>query len=446
MGFGSELARRIALVLLLAAGTASVSARQPGVEAASYPEAARALLARGILTGTTDGDLELTRHVTRAELLTVLHRTAGAPAASRQCFEDVAPEAWYAEAVCWGAATGVTTGYPDGSFRPERDVGLAEALAALLRVRGIEFTAPASPWHAPVLAYAERAGLSTASVAAAPLSRDDLVMLLFQDLRRQARLDGAALPSSGCGVPPEPPPETLLVGGRERSLIVEMPPDYDPDTPRPLIVAFHGRTSPNHQVQRYYRLEPYDSDALFVYPSAIASEGGFRWDDPGDGGDDLRDYELFDAILDRLASGYCLDLDRVFVVGHSLGASFATSLACARGDRIRAVAALGGGVQASGCSGNVAAMILHNPDDRLVPVSEGERARDLFVALNDLEAESVATEPALLGCRRHPPLDTMFPVLWCPHDFDTTSGGRYYPHNWPAPAGAAIMEFFERLP
>jgi hypothetical protein len=37
-------------------------------------------------------------------------------------------------------------------------------------------------------------------------------------------------------------------------------------------------------------------------------------------------------------------------------------------------------------------------------------------------------------------------VVWCPHGRDRTRSGRYYPHHWPAGAGAAMMQFFTSLP
>ena len=134
------------------------------------------------------------------------------------------------------------------------------------------------------------------------------------------------------------------------------------------------------------------------------------------------------------------------MVGHSLGASFVNSLACARGDLIRGVGSVAGGVQRSHCRGSVAALVLHNPADKLVQFSEGERARDALVAQNG--QDEAAAEPAEVGpfeCERFAAHDPANPVLWCPHHQDQTSRGRYYPHQWPSGTGEAIMDFFETL-
>jgi len=79
----------------------------------------------------------------------------------------------------------------------------------------------------------------------------------------------------------------------------------------------------------------------------------------------LRDFAFFDAIVKFFGEEYCIDMDRIFVVGHSLGAWFTNSLACARGDVIRAIGSVGGGTTINDCSGPVAAIVMHHPEDAL---------------------------------------------------------------------------------
>jgi polyhydroxybutyrate depolymerase len=140
----------------------------------------------------------------------------------------------------------------------------------------------------------------------------------------------------------------------------------------------------------------------------------------------------------------------VFVVGHSLGASFANDVACHSGVRVRAVASVAGGVSGGPCMAGTAALILHHPDDPLVPISEGERVRDAFLIASDLSASEAgpAEEPALarLGCVRSGDPAAAHPVVWCAHDDATAPGGRHDPHTWPDGAAAAIATFFAGLP
>lgn len=275
-----------------------------------------------------------------------------------------------------------------------------------------------------------------------------MTFLAMATTANAAASPGASL-SPGCAAqPPAQPPMTLHVDGRERSLIVALPQDFDPEAAHDLIVAFHGRTNSNAEVRGYYDLERYaQKPTIFVYPSGLPASGTTRsWSDPGDTPDKLRDYALFDAIVATFARLYCLDLDRVLAVGHSLGAWFVNSLGCARADRLRAIATLGGGISASDCHGHLAVFLAHNPEDRLVAFQRGETARDLFLRLNGLRGPPRPTAPETLACLAYGAADDRNPIVWCPHPVSITWRGRYYPHQWPRGTGAVIMSFLSGLP
>lgn len=221
--------------------------------------------------------------------------------------------------------------------------------------------------------------------------------------------------------------------------------------PRDLVLAFHGRTNDAAQAQRYFGLDAALPGAIVVYPRALrAAPGTFAWAAPGDPPDRQRDFALVDALIDAFGDAYCVDLDRVFVVGHSLGGYFANDVACRRGDRIRAVASVAGGLQGDRCVGGAAALLVHHPDDRQVRVSEGARARDAFRSANGLgavPAVAIADGPlARLRCARYGDAGTADPVVWCTRDDATTPPGGYDPHTWPLGAAAAIGAFFASLP
>jgi polyhydroxybutyrate depolymerase len=253
-------------------------------------------------------------------------------------------------------------------------------------------------------------------------------------------------PSSGCGAPPPQwPPEVFQVDGRERPAIVVLPEEYRADLPHALIFAFHGRTSPNAQARRYFGLEDAaDRPAIYVYPAALRDQTGrFTWADPGDRPDALRDFALFDQMFEQITAAYCIDLDAVYAVGHSLGASFANSLACARADRVRAVASFAGGIMPSECSGEVAGLLLHNPRDQAVPVSEGERARDVLLGGEVAPDTPLRRSIGPFECQLYH--DREYPLFWCLHGQDVTAPGRFYPHQWPEGAAEGIFEFFDML-
>lgn len=139
------------------------------------------------------------------------------------------------------------------------------------------------------------------------------------DLPRSARL------SLGCDAPTfSPLPDRLLVDGRERTLLVTAP--RAAATPHDIVIAFHGRTNDAARARDYFGLDDALPQAVIVYPRALpAGPGSFAWSDPGDGVDAQRDVALVEAIVTAVGAARCVDLDRVFVVGHSLGAYFANS-------------------------------------------------------------------------------------------------------------------------
>ncbi len=272
-----------------------------------------------------------------------------------------------------------------------------------------------------------------------------LLLVLTVAVGAFAGVAQAAQPSAGCGKPPGALPAHYEVAGRAREAIVAVPSDYDFHKPHALVVAFHGRTSSNDRVQSYFDLEDVARQpTVYVYPAGLQDRsGGFTWSDPGDSAGSLRDFAFFDQILDRVGSTYCLDLDAVFVVGHSLGASFANSLACARADRIRGVASVAGGISPSDCRREVAVLLMHNPADKAVPISEGVRARQVLLG-NPLELQARMRERlGSFDCDQYRAGED--PLVWCPYHQSLTRRGSYYPHQWPRGANELIMGFFAAL-
>lgn len=417
-----------------------------------YPEAIRYLSDHRIVGGYPDGTFQPHRIVNRAELIALTMRAANLPQSTRAlaCFRDVPSSSWFAADVCNARARGIINGYEDATFRPAQTVRYAEALKIVLTALDFEIQSEgAGAWYEPYVMFAASNQLPVELEPTDLLTREVMAGLIYQAMRLKD-VSLPALPaivaspsmetrlSAGCGqAAPASPPLRLAVGGRERNLISYIPWNYAPETPRRLIVAFHGRTNSNLQVRNYYELEAYAPDAIIVYPAGLNQGRAFTWSGA--------DYPFFDAILEEFSGRYCIDLSRVYVVGHSLGAWFANSVACARGDRVRAVASLGGGVDPSTCTGQVAAMVLHNPKDRLVSFHEGEAARDLFLSVSGLSGPAQAVGPQGFNCMRYGTPEVLNPVVWCPHEQDYFNG-RYYPHNWPEDTAGAIVDFFESLP
>ena len=89
--------------------------------AAPYRKAVAWAVEKGITTGFTDGTFRPNDSVTRAQFVTFLWRYENKPATSGSIagFTDAASISGpYQQAVAWAVEKGITTGYNDGSFRP----------------------------------------------------------------------------------------------------------------------------------------------------------------------------------------------------------------------------------------------------------------------------------------------------------------------------------------
>lgn len=127
----------LAVAMLL---PATASAAFPDVDAAhENGRAIEYLQEKGIMTGYPNGTFGPDRHLSRAELMKILvESSVGTPLPSyaRQCFPDIEVDSWYAAYVCYAKDQGWVSGYPDGTFRPSRDVSMVEAVKMLVNARG----------------------------------------------------------------------------------------------------------------------------------------------------------------------------------------------------------------------------------------------------------------------------------------------------------------------
>ena len=86
-----------------------------------------------IMVGTSDTTFEPSVGLTRAMLVTILHRLEGEPSAENCSFKDVPAETWYENAVAWANENGIVCGYGNGYFRPERQITREESIIILYR-------------------------------------------------------------------------------------------------------------------------------------------------------------------------------------------------------------------------------------------------------------------------------------------------------------------------
>jgi len=244
-------------------------------------------------------------------------------------------------------------------------------------------------------------------------------------------------PANGCNEKkPAAAPTKVMVSWVNRSVITTVWNSYKEWEKIPLIIAFHWRTNSNAQVKWYYGIDRATrGDAIIVYPLWLPEAGPSR--------SRKSDFSFFDTIVKEYSEMYCIDQDRIYVMGHSLGAAHTNSLACARWDVIRATGSVGWWTIQNECTGPVAALIMHNPDDRLASFKSWEIARDQLVRQNECWPETKSVWPSRWNCVEYTNCWLWEPVVWCPHSDSTAWNWSYYPHTRPDTAGSMIWEFFE---
>lgn len=134
---------RIALVVLTAAGLVTHAA--PAGAAAGfgdvgddtfYTRAVQWMVDEGITSGTAPGCFSPDAPASRAEVAVFVHRMLGQPAGGTEPFRDVAAGAFYADAVAWMFANGITNGTTSTTFSPDRLVTRGEVATFVHRVAG----------------------------------------------------------------------------------------------------------------------------------------------------------------------------------------------------------------------------------------------------------------------------------------------------------------------
>lgn len=89
----------------------------------------------GVITDSSNGYFRPNEAITRAELAAMLAKFSETTSAANY-FNDVSASHWAANAIAICAKLGWITGYPDGTFRPDKNVTRAELMAMINRATG----------------------------------------------------------------------------------------------------------------------------------------------------------------------------------------------------------------------------------------------------------------------------------------------------------------------
>jgi polyhydroxybutyrate depolymerase len=185
----------------------------------------------------------------------------------------------------------------------------------------------------------------------------------------------------------------LTVDGRERSYLVHIPPQYDPNKPTPVVLIFHGAGMNAAMTVPFTGMSEKSDEAGFiaVYPNGTGIDpfltlnaGGRRGELAEHSADDVK---YVAHLLDDLVHVVNVDQKRVFATGMSNGGMMCYRLAAELSDRIAAIAPVAGtmAIDEAKPKRPVSVLHFHGTADALVPVDGPGRGTPKFLTFKSVE-------------------------------------------------------------
>ena len=169
---------------------------------------------------------------------------------------------------------------------------------------------------------------------------------------------------------------SISVNGDERFFRLSAP-SSDAGTKLPVIIAYHGGGGADEDFQQQNQFDQLGEQEKFIMAYAIAeedrtaSEGEWFLNTAATSRDDN---DFSEAIVDELSKIYCVDKDRLYAIGYSLGSMFTYEIACQLNNRFAAVASFAGTmpVNPESCDllGSMAVMHIHGKLDYIIDYDE----------------------------------------------------------------------------
>lgn len=383
---------------------------------------------------------------TRAELLKIIMNTAerdvydtGVP-----CFTDVDTTAWFAKYICAGVDAGITKWYPDGTFQPWGTITVLEALAFWGRAFDLDLSSlwEGDTWYEKYIAYAHLHNIipKHSYTTDTLVSRWQAAEIILR-MKKHSQGESLDFKSEGCSVDPNftSGSYNISIAGKTRNYLLYVPSWMEKDKEMNLAIAFHGRTNNNSMVRDYMQLGwgAYgyrQNDFIVAYPAGLWS-GPFSWSQ-------YENIEFFDAIITEISEKLCVNRDKVFSVGHSLGSYMSNKVSCQRGDVIRAMAWVASDGFDGDCTWPVASLITHLPWDHLASYSWGQRAYRIRSEKNFCESlEKDTSIWDIRSCVQKTSCTLWNTVLFC-NSYSTYGND---PHSWPKEGSDDILDFFREI-
>jgi len=198
----NKLKKTIALTLIiLTICSTFTSAFASEVSSEDIAETMKSL---NIMSGYTDGRLHLSDKLTRSQFAKIMvnasvYKNSVSSKSTTSPFKDVQYTNWAAPYVSVAVSNKLITGYPDASFKPDKNVTLEEAVTVALNLLGYTSEDFGSSWPYGQLSTATNIGLlkNSSAQAGTEITREGAMQLVYNMLNSNTKLGDAYITSLG---------------------------------------------------------------------------------------------------------------------------------------------------------------------------------------------------------------------------------------------------------
>jgi polyhydroxybutyrate depolymerase len=186
---------------------------------------------------------------------------------------------------------------------------------------------------------------------------------------------------AGCGPAAETTSHAVEAAGLTRTFHLHTPPGLIKHKPAPLILVFHGSGDTGAGMERFSKFSQFaDREGFIVaYPDAI----GANWNDGREAATifshlhKVDDVAFTAALIADVSAKHNIDPRRIFAAGFSNGGILAHLLGARLGDKLAAIAAVGGGIAEPLApqfrpAAPLSVLIIHGTKDPMVPYDGGD--------------------------------------------------------------------------
>lgn len=208
---------------------------------------------------------------------------------------------------------------------------------------------------------------------------------------------------------------SITVDGKERTYILNLPPNYYEETGFSLVIGLHGGGGSGEQFESSTELTTKANAANFivVYPDGVRGNGLLAARTWNAGGccdyaseNSINDVKFISAMIDQLIAEYKINPKKVYATGHSNGGMLSYRLACELSNKIAAIGPNASTmVVTQPCNASRAVPILHMHSvlDQNVPYLGGTGSGvskhynpSLDSVLNEWQRRNQCSQPAKL--------------------------------------------------